>query len=51
MLRGMQGRREPLIIFKFEMFYAGSEVLMAHSSITVAPKFIYLFTMYLTKLQ
>jgi hypothetical protein len=29
-LRGLQGRREPLINFKFEIFYSGSEVLMAH---------------------
>jgi hypothetical protein len=34
-LRGMQGR----FILKFEIFYSGSEVPVAHSKVTVTPQF------------
>jgi hypothetical protein len=40
---GCRGEGNLQFTFKFEMFYSGSEILVAHSNITVAPKFIYLF--------
>jgi hypothetical protein len=36
-LRVMQGNREHLITVKFNIFYSGTEVSVAHSKVTAGP--------------
>jgi hypothetical protein len=36
-LRGMQSRREELIVFQFKILYSGSDVSVVRSKVTLAP--------------